>query len=138
MDHHLFPQYKRGEIYYVDFGNQPGAVVCGMHPAMIVQNDLGNRYSSTIIVAAISTGISNTRQKTHIELGGRFGLHKHSVLLLEQLLTVDKAMIYQRLGKASPELLMTADYALISSLGLQPLMKVKKKRKHNQLPLPPS
>lgn len=138
MGHHLFPQYKRGEIYYVDFGNQPGAVVCGMHPAMIVQNDLGNRHSPTIIVAAISTGITNIRQITHIELAGRFGLHKESVLLLEQLLTVDKSMIYQRLGKASPDLLRTADYALIASLGLQPLMKVKKKRKHKQPPLPPS
>lgn len=137
MDHQYFPKYKRGEIYYVDFGNQPGAVVCGMHPAMIVQNDLGNRFSQTIIVAAISTGISNPRQTTHIELNGCFGLHKHSVLLLEQLLTVDKAMIYQRLGKASPDLLRTADYALISSLGLQPLMKVKKK-KPKQTPIPPS
>ena len=138
MEHQYFPQYKRGEIYYVDFGNQPGGVICGMHPAMIVQNDLGNRYSSTIIVAAISTGITNTRQSTHITLDGRFGLHKQSVLLLEQLLTVDKAMIYQRLGKASPDFLRTADYALIASLGLQPLMKVKKKRKPKKPTLPPS
>lgn len=138
MDHQFFPQYKRGEIYYVDFGNQPGAAICGMHPAMIVQNDLGNRHSPTIIVAAISTGITNIRQNTHIELSGCFGLHKKSVLLLEQLLTVDKSMIYQRLGKASPDLLRTADYALVTSLGLQPLMKVKKKRKPKKPPHPPS
>ena len=138
MEHKYFRQYKRGEIYYVDFGNQPGAVVCGMHPAMIVQSDLGNRHSPTIIVAAISTGITNIRQITHIELCGRFGLHKESVLLLEQLLTDDKAMIHQRLGKASPDLLRTADYALVASLGLQPLMKVKKKRKPKNPPLPPS
>ena len=138
MDHQFFPQYKRGEIYYVDFGNQPGAAICGMHPAMIVQNDLGNRHSPTIIVAAISTGINNIRQSTHIELSGCFGLHKESVLLLEQLLTVDKSMIYQRLGKASPDLLRTADYALVTSLGLQPLMKVKKKRKDKKPPHPPS
>ena len=138
MDHQFFPQYKRGEIYYVDFGNQPGAAICGMHPAMIVQNDLGNRHSPTIIVAAISTGIANLRQVTHIELCGRFGLHKESVLLLEQLLTVDKSMIYQRLGKASPDLLRTADYALVASLGLQPLMKVKKKRKPKKPTPPPS
>lgn len=138
MEHQYFRQYKRGEIYYVDFGNQPGAVVCGMHPAMIVQSDLGNRHSPTIIVAAISTGITNIRQVTHIELCGRFGLHKESVLLLEQLLTVDKAMIHQRLGKASPDLLRTADFALVASLGLQPLMKVKKKRKPKKTPQLPS
>lgn len=129
MPHKFFPQYNRGDIYYVDFGDQPGAVVCGMHPAMIVQNDIGNRHSSTVIVAAIVTGVNNKRQITHIELGGRFGLHKQSVLLLEQLLTVDKAMIFQYLGHANSELLLAADYALIASLGLQPLMKVRKKKR---------
>ena len=136
MSNKYFPQYNRGDIYYVNFGNQYGAVVCGMHPAMIVQNNTGNRHSSTIIVAAIVTDISRKRQITHISLEGRFGLHKHSVLLMEQLITVDKNMILQYLGHANNELLLAADYALIASLGLQPLMKVKKKPKKKPPELP--
>ena len=130
MTSKFFPRYNRGDIYYVDFGNHPGAVICGIHPAMVVQNSMGNRYSHTVIVAAIVTDVSRNRQVTHVALEGRFGLHQQSVLLLEQLTTVDKAMIYQYLGHANAELLHAADYALIASLGLQPLMKVNKKRKN--------
>ena len=137
MKYKRFPKYKRGDIYYVDFGNQPGSVVCGMHPAIIVQNNVGNWHSSTVIVAAISTGIPNSRQATHVKLGGRFGLNKCSVLLTEQLLTVDKAMVYQFLGHASRDLLEAVDLALITSLGLQSFIDTAQKReKQSQNPPP--
>ena len=78
MNRPLFPQVCRGDIYYVDFGNQPGSVVHGIRPAMVIQNDVGNRHAPTLIVAAITTEIKKLRQPTHVLLGTQFGLEQLS------------------------------------------------------------
>ena len=74
MDKKLFPRIYRGDIFYVDFGNQPGSVAHGILPAMVVQNDTGNWHAPTFIVAAITTAIKKLRQPTHIVIGARIGL----------------------------------------------------------------
>ena len=103
MNHPLFPKIHRGDIYYMDFGNQPGSAVHGIRPAMVVQNDVGNRHAPTIIVAAITTEIKKTRQPTHVLIGSQFGLPQESMLMLEQLTTIDKVMLRQHIGTADAE-----------------------------------
>lgn len=63
----------RGDIYYVDFGNVPGSLMQGIRPAMVLQNNVGNRHAPTVIVAAITTEIKKLRQPTHILIGARYG-----------------------------------------------------------------
>ena len=79
MNRPLFPKIHRGDIYYLDFGNQPGSTVHGIRPAMVVQNNVGNRHSPTVIVAAITAEIKKTRQPTHVQLGSQFGLPQESI-----------------------------------------------------------
>lgn len=124
-----YRRIKRGDFVYVDFGNIPGSAIAGTRPAVVVQNDTGNWHSSTIIVSAIATGSRNPRHPTHVEIGGRFGLHKESVLYLEQLATVDKSQVGTFIGHANDDLLEKIDRALAASIGLQ---LSKKKRKPHQ------
>ena len=75
----------RGDIYFVNFGKVPGSFMQGIRPAMVLQNDVGNRHAPTVIVAAITTEIKKLRQPTHILIGAKFGLPEVSMLMLEQL-----------------------------------------------------
>ena len=125
MNRPLFPQVRRGDIYYVDFGNQPGSAVHGIRPAMIVQNDVGNRHAPTIIVAAITTEIKKTRQPTHVLLGTQFGLPQESMLMLEQLATIDKTMLHNYVGTTDPDFIKRVDRALSVSVGVQPIHRSK-------------
>lgn len=118
MNRPLFPKVHRGDIYYVDFGNQPGSTVHGIRPAMIVQNDVGNRHAPTIIVAAITTEIKKTRQPTHVLLGSQFGLPQESMLMLEQLFTIDKQTLLTYVGTAEGQILSLIDKALAISVGV--------------------
>ena len=118
MNRPLFPKVHRGDIYYMDFGNQPGSTVHGIRPAMVVQNDVGNRHSPTLIVAAITTEIKKTRQPTHVLLGPQFGLPQESMLMLEQLSTIDKTMLQQFIGTADAEFMEKVDWALSVSVGI--------------------
>ena len=91
----------------------------GVRPVMIVQNNIGNRYSPTVIVAAITSKINKAKLPTHIELdASTFGLERDSVVLLEQIRTLDKARLLERIGCVSPKVLSRIDYALSISLGL--------------------
>jgi len=129
MNRPLFPKVHRGDIYYVDFGNQPGSVVHGIRPAMVVQNDVGNRHAPTIIVAAITTEIKKTRQPTHVLLGSQFGLPQESMLMLEQLATIDKVMLQNCIGTADEEFMKKVDRALSVSVGVQPIRFSKQNRR---------
>ena len=129
MNRPLFPKVHRGDIYYVDFGNQPGSAVHGIRPAMIVQNDVGNRHAPTIIVAAITTEIKKTRQPTHVLLGTQFGLPQESMLMLEQLATIDKTMLENFVGTADAEFMKKVDRALSVSVGVRPIRISKGDRK---------
>ena len=129
MNHPLFPKIHRGDIYYMDFGNQQGSTVHGIRPAMVVQNNVGNRHSPTVIVAAITTEIKKTRQPTHVQLGSQFGLPQESMLMLEQLTTIDKVMLRQYIGTADEAFMKTIDRALSVSVGIYLL---KRKRRRNK------
>lgn len=118
MNKYLFTQILKGDIFYVDFGNQPGSAVHGIRPAMVVQNNIGNLHAPTLIVAAITTELKKLRQPTHVVIGTRFGLSRESMLLLEQLFTVDKTTLLSYAGTADTEFLQSVDQALAVSLGL--------------------
>ncbi|HOV69968.1 MAG TPA: type II toxin-antitoxin system PemK/MazF family toxin [Clostridia bacterium] len=109
---------KRGEIYFADLSPVVGSEQGGVRPVLIVQNDVGNKYSPTIIVAAITSQINKAKLPTHIEIGAQeFGLPKDSVILLEQIRTIDKQRLKERIGCLSSELMAKVDEALRVSLG---------------------
>lgn len=132
MNKYLFTQILKGDIFYVDFGNQPGSAVHGIRPAMVVQNNIGNLHAPTLIVAAITTELKKLRQPTHVVIGTRFGLSRESMLLLEQLFTVDKTTLLSYAGTADTEFLQSVDQALAVSLGLPPVIP---KRRRSSLPI---
>ena len=109
----------RGEIYRADLNPVIGSEQGGRRPVLVVQNDVGNKYSPTVIVAAITSRISKARLPTHIEvLAQECGLEKDSVILAEQLRTIDKRRLMERLGVISPEGLRRVNEALQMSIGL--------------------
>ena len=120
MERTMFLRVLRGDIFYVDFGHADGSPIHGIRPAMVVQNDVGNWHSTTVIVAAITTAIKATRQPTHVYVGNRFGLPRESMLMLEQLFTVDKLSLKEYLGTVEDEFLDLVDEAAAISLGVHP------------------
>ena len=111
---------KRGEIYYADLSPVVGSEQGGVRPVLIVQNDTGNRYSPTVIAAAITSQMGKARLPTHIELSAQnYGLTKDSVVLLEQIRTLDKRRLRERMGKVDAELMGRIDAAIAVSFGLQ-------------------
>ena len=113
-------EYKRGEVYFADLGNAGvGSEQNGMRPVLVVQNNVGNRHSPTVIAAAITSQIGKARLPTHIELSARtYGLSRDSVVLLEQVRTIDKKRLKERMGKLDESLMVQVDSALQVSFGL--------------------
>ncbi len=110
---------KRGEIYYADLSPVVGSEQGGMRPVLIVQNDVGNKYSPTVIAAAITSQINKARLPTHIELEARvYGLTKDSVVLLEQIRTIDKRRLKEKMGRIDNSLMNRIDSAIAISFGL--------------------
>ncbi|KMT21111.1 mRNA interferase eNdoA [Clostridium cylindrosporum DSM 605] len=111
---------KRGDIYYADLSPVIGSEQGGIRPVLIVQNDVGNKYSPTIIVAAITSQINKAKLPTHIEINSQDydGLNKDSVILLEQIRTIDKKRLKEKVGSISSDLISKVDEALTISLGL--------------------
>ena len=109
---------KRGDIYYADLSPVVGSEQGGLRPVLIVQNDVGNRYSPTVIAAAITSQLNKAKLPTHIELSANeFGLLKDSVILLEQIRTLDKRRIKEKIGELSPLKMQKVNTALLISLG---------------------
>lgn len=109
---------KRGELYYADLSPVVGSEQGGVRPILIVQNDTGNKYSPTIIAAAVTSKINKAKLPTHIELSAHeFGLSKDSVILLEQIRTLDKRRLKERIGELSPLTMKKVNTALLISLG---------------------
>ncbi len=110
---------KRGDIFYADLSPVVGSEQGGTRPVLIVQNDTGNRHSPTVIAAAITSQINKAKLPTHIELAGRAcGLTKDSVILLEQIRTIDKKRLRERMGKLDDDLMDRVDSAIAVSFGL--------------------
>ena len=108
---------KRGELYYADLSPVVGSEQGGVRPVLVVQNDIGNKYSPTVIVAAITSQINKAKIPTHIELGTTFGLSRDSVLLLEQIRTLDKTRLKEKIGVLSDDYMVKVNSALLISLG---------------------
>ena len=111
--------FKRGEIYYADLSPVVGSEQGGVRPVVIIQNDIGNKYSPTVIVAAVTSQINKAKLPTHIELSQEaYGLPKDSVVLLEQVRTLDKHRLKDRIGSLDNEKMKKLENALLISLGL--------------------
>lgn len=109
---------KRGELYYADLSPVVGSEQGGVRPVLVVQNDVGNKYSPTIIAAAVTSKINKAKLPTHIELPlGEFGLQKESVILLEQIRTLDKRRLKERIGELPEVTMSKVDRAILISLG---------------------
>lgn len=110
---------KRGDIYYADLSPVIGSEQGGVRPVLIVQNDIGNKYSPTVIAAAITSQINKAKMPTHIEIDAKgYGLSKDSVILLEQIRTIDKKRLKEKIGKADENLMKKVNEALLISFGL--------------------
>ena len=110
---------KRGDIFYADLSPVVGSEQGGVRPVLIVQNDTGNRHSPTVIAAAITSQTGKARLPTHISLAAlSCGLPKDSVILLEQIRTLDKHRLRERAGQITPEDQRRVNQALDVSLGL--------------------
>ena len=109
----------RGEIYYADLSPVVGSEQGGIRPVLIIQNNIGNRYSPTVIAAAITSQQDKTKLPTHISVAAdSSGLQKNSIVLLEQVRTLDKRRLKEKMGDLDLESMNRVDHALSVSFGL--------------------
>ena len=108
---------KRGELYYADLSPVVGSEQGGIRPVLVVQNDVGNKYSPTVIAAAVTSKINKAKLPTHIELPSSYGLVRDSVILLEQIRTLDKRRLKERIGELNESTMSKVDRAILISLG---------------------
>lgn len=112
-------QVKRGDIYYADLSPVVGSEQGGLRPVLIIQNDIGNRYSPTVIAAAITSRMGKTRMPTHIDIyADRAGLARDSVILLEQVRTLDKRRLREKMGHLDDDMMSEVNSAIAVSFGL--------------------
>ena len=110
---------KRGDIYYADLSPVVGSEQGGLRPVLIIQNDIGNRYSPTVIAAAITSRMGKNRLPTHIDIhADKVGLAKDSVVLLEQIRTLDKRRLKERMGHLDDKTMQTVNSAIAVSFGI--------------------
>lgn len=112
-------QIKRGDIYYADLSPVIGSEQGGIRPVLIVQNNIGNKYSPTVIAAAITSQINKAKLPTHIEIRAEdYGLSKDSVILLEQIRTIDKKRLREKIGHLDTKNMHKVNDAIEISFGL--------------------
>ena len=110
---------KRGDVFFADLSPVVGSEQGGTRPVLIIQNDIGNRFSPTVIVAAITAQIQKAKLPTHVEIkANKYGFERDSVILLEQLRTIDKSRLTDRITQLDAQLMEKVDIALGISLGL--------------------
>ncbi len=110
---------KRGDVFYADLSPVIGSEQGGVRPVVVIQNDIGNKYSPTIIISAITSQINKAKLPTHVEiLGQEYGLPKDSVVLLEQIRTIDKKRLREKIGRFDKNMMRHIDDALTISVGL--------------------
>lgn len=111
-------QIKRGEIYYADLSPVVGSEQGGIRPVLVLQNDVGNKYSPTVIVTAITSQLGKAKLPTHVELSAEeYNLPKNSVALLEQIRTLDKRRLQEKVTVLSQDKMREVNKALLISLG---------------------
>ncbi|MCH1627252.1 type II toxin-antitoxin system endoribonuclease NdoA [Fredinandcohnia quinoae] len=110
---------KRGDVYFADLSPVVGSEQGGVRPVLVIQNDIGNRFSPTVIVAAITAQIQKAKLPTHVEIDAeRYGFERDSVILLEQVRTIDKQRLTDKITHLDEEMMDRVDEALQISLGL--------------------
>ena len=110
---------KRGDVFYADLSPVIGSEQGGVRPVLVIQNDIGNKYSPTIIIAAITSQINKAKLPTHVEISApEYGLPKDSVVLLEQVRTIDKKRLREKIGRFNDEMMAKVDECLKISMGL--------------------
>ncbi len=110
---------KRGDFYYADLSPVVGSEQGGTRPVLIIQNDIGNKYSPTVICAALTSQINKAKLPTHLEVSAeKYGLVKDSVILLEQIRTIDKKRLREKICHADDKLMNEVNKALSISLGI--------------------
>lgn len=110
---------KRGDIFYADLSPVVGSEQGGLRPVLIIQNDVGNKFSPTVIAAAITSQITKTKLPTHIGVfADNYGLAKDSVILLEQIRTLDKQRLKEKMGHLDEALMNRVNEAISVSFGL--------------------
>ena len=110
---------KRGDIYYADLSPVVGSEQGGVRPVLIVQNNVGNKFSPTVIAAAITSQINKAKMPTHIEIDADdYGLSKDSVILLEQVRTIDKQRLKEKMGHLDEGTMLHVNNAIQVSFGL--------------------
>lgn len=110
---------RRGDIFYADLSPVVGSEQGGTRPVLIVQNDTGNKHSPTVIAAAITSQTGKARLPTHINIaGGSVGLSRDSVILLEQIRTIDKKRLREHMGRLDDQHMLLVDDAIAVSFGL--------------------
>ncbi len=113
---------RRGDIYYADLRPVVGSEQGGIRPVLVIQNDIGNRFSPTIIVTAITSQISKAKLPIHVELAaGKFGLERDSVVLCEQIRTIDKRRLQDKVVHLEGPIMEEVNQALAMSVGLKEL-----------------
>lgn len=111
-------EIKRGDIYYADLSPVVGSEQGGVRPVLIIQNDIGNKYSPTVIVCAITSQLTKAKLPTHIELASKeYNLPKDSVCLLEQIRTLDKRRLQEKISYIGGQKMKEVDRAILISLG---------------------
>ncbi|WP_099320668.1 type II toxin-antitoxin system PemK/MazF family toxin [Anaerococcus sp. Marseille-P3625] len=111
---------KRGDLFYADLSPVVGSEQGGVRPVIIVQNDVGNKYSPTIIIAPITSQLNKAKLPTHVKIrGNEFGLPKNSVALLEQLRTIDKRRLREKIGSFDNAIMQKIDEAMAISLDIE-------------------
>ncbi len=110
---------KRGDVYYADLSPVIGSEQGGFRPVLIIQNNIGNRFSPTVIIAAITAQIQKAKLPTHVEIAAsEYGLERDSVVLLEQIRTIDKQRLTEKITHLDEDMMSRVDEALQISLGL--------------------
>nr|WP_090890103.1 type II toxin-antitoxin system PemK/MazF family toxin [Evansella caseinilytica] len=110
---------KRGDVYFADLSPVVGSEQGGIRPVLIIQNDIGNRFSPTVIVAAITAQIQKAKLPTHVEINAkRYGFDRDSVILLEQVRTIDKQRLTDKITHLDDDMMARVNDALRISLGL--------------------
>ncbi|MBO5312364.1 MAG: type II toxin-antitoxin system PemK/MazF family toxin [Clostridia bacterium] len=117
---------KRGDIFYADLSPVVGSEQGGLRPVLIVQNDVGNKYSPTVIAAAITSKMSKAKLPTHIDVfASQVGLAKDSVILLEQIRTIDKQRLKEKMGHLDDSMMKEVNDAITVSFGLGEIAKTE-------------
>jgi mRNA interferase MazF len=112
-------EVKRGYIFFADLSPVIGSEQGGVRPVLVIQNDVGNKYSPTVIIAAITSQIDKAKLPTHVEIAAdEYGLEKDSVILLEQIRTIDKQRLQDKVTELDERLMQKVNQAIKISLGL--------------------